>query len=104
MRIKRVREMFDNVYDYSNIINTMKKSYGWGFGVLNFLDDFESNSEYFKSPKNDEEYASEFHCYLKDLTTNRLRGEFQNTQTLRLGNLQSDIQVNRPESIYNKYY
>jgi hypothetical protein len=104
MKIKKLNEMMDDVYDYSNIINIMKKRYHWGFGVMNFFEDFESNPEYFQSPKGDDNYADEFNIFLKDLQTGNMRGGFQNRQSLRPGEWNTGIKVNRPESIYNKFY
>ena len=67
MRIERFYEMFEGQFDYDRIVTIMKKKYGWGLGVINFTEDFESNSEYFLSPKDDRQYAEQFNIFLSDM-------------------------------------
>lgn len=103
MKIKKFNEMFEDKYDYKSILNYLTNK-GWGIGILSYLDDFESNSDYFESPQHERDYAEQFHVYLVDLFDNRLRGKFNNTQSLRLGKWKTGVQVNKPVSIYNKLY
>ena len=48
MKIKRFFEMYEDRFDYDKILKTLKDTYGWGFGVISSIDEFESNDEYFK--------------------------------------------------------
>jgi len=102
MTIRKFNEWLEDRYDYTRIIRILRKSHGWGMGVMTHIDDFESNPEYFKDPEDDNDYVEQFHIYLTDLETGQLRGQFQNKQALRVGNWQHGVQVNRPVSIYNK--
>lgn len=74
--IKSFNEMYEDKFDYDKIIRVLRKTHGWGMGVLTSVDSFESNEEYFLNPENDEEYISQFHIYLTDMQSGRLRGEF----------------------------
>lgn len=101
--IKYFNEMnYQDSFDYDQIINTLKKTHGWGFGIISYTDEFESNSEYFLNPQNENEYIEQFHIFLTDKTTGQLRGEFNNKHSLRLGKWKTGIQVAAPVSIYNK--
>ncbi len=101
--IKKFYEMnFQDQYDYDNIIMILKKNHGWGFGVLAYTDEFENNEEYFKSPLGDDDYAEQFHIFLTDKQTGKLRNEFTNKHSLRLGKWKLGIQLANPVSIYNK--
>jgi hypothetical protein len=103
MKIKRLNEMFEEKYDYDKIVNILKKTHGWGFGVINFTEDFEENPNYFKSPIDDNDYVEQFHIFLTDLEIGKMRGEFDTTtQGLRLGKWKIGNQVNNPVSFYSK--
>ena len=91
INIKRYNEMA-LTFNYDNILSKLK-SHGWGMGSMTLTSEFESNSEYFLSPQNDDEYADQFHIYLTDKHYNRLRGDFQVT---------SKIDNPSPVSFYNK--
>ena len=101
--LKTFNEMkHQDKFDYDKIIRILKKSHGWGFGVLSMTDEFEDNSEYFKNPQDDHDYAEQFHIFLTDKETGQLRGDFSNSHSLRLGKWKTGIQVANPVSIYNK--
>jgi len=103
MRIKKFYEMFHSEkYDYDKIMTILKKSHGWGFGIINKIDDFESNSEYFLDPIDENDYSEQFHVYLTDLKGGRLRGEMNRNHSLRMGKWRLGIPVATPTSIYNK--
>jgi hypothetical protein len=102
MKIKKFNEMFENKFDYDRIIRILRKTYGWGMGVISSIDEFEQNPEYFQSPQDDDQYIELFNIFLTDKNMNRLRGEFRNNHSLRLGKWKLGIQVDRPTSIYNK--
>jgi hypothetical protein len=104
MKIKRFFEMFEDKYDYTKIVDILRKNYGWGIGILSSVDEFESNDEYFTYPETDDEYAEEFNVYLTDVKVGRMRGELDNTTSLRLGQWSTGIQVDKPVSIYNRLY
>ena len=104
MKIKKFLEMFEDKYDYQRIINILKKTYGWGNGVITSIDDFESNPEYFSNPPNDDDYIEQFHIYLTDLGIDRMRGEYNKNFNVRLGKWKLGTQANQPTSIYNKLY
>ena len=88
--IKKFNEMFEEKYDYEHIIRILKKSHGWGFGIISSIDDFES-SEYFKDPLDDNYYAEQFHIYLTDK-------ELDNKRT----DTPHSIKSATPTSIYDK--
>lgn len=101
--LKTFNEMnYQDKFDYDTIISIMKKSYGWGMGVISFIDEFENNEEYFSNPDNDHDYSIQFNIFLTDKQTGQLRGEFNNKQSLRLGKWKTGFQVAAPVSIYNK--
>jgi hypothetical protein len=100
--LKSFSEMSEDKFDYEKIIRTLKKTHGWGMGVLNHIDDFESNKEYFQNPEDDNEYVENFHIYLSDLENNRLRGDFNNDSSLRVGRWNTGVQVNNPKSIWSR--
>ena len=102
MRIERFNEMFQGQYDYDRIITILKKKYGWGDGVINFTEDFESNNEYFQSPQDDRDYANQFNVFLSDMEVGKMRGEFQNIHSLEPGKWKLGYQVNKPTSFYSK--
>ncbi len=102
MRIKRFFEMFEDKYDYDRIILILKKNHGWGFGVINQIDNFESNEEYFNDPIDEDDYAEQFHIYLTDSESGRLRGNLNKSTSLRLGKWKLGIPVNKPTSIYSQ--
>lgn len=102
MKIKKFNEMFEDRYDYDRIISILKKTHGWGFGIINNIDDFEANPEYFSDPIDDNDYAEKLHIYLTDLETGQLRGRFNNKQSLTQGKWKLGIQVPSQTSIYNK--
>ena len=101
-KINRFYEMFEDKYDYDKIIKILKKTHGWGFGVINNIDEFESNSDYFLNPIDEHDYVEQFHIYLTDLQGKRLRGEFNNNTKLRTGRWKIGIPVYNPISIYNQ--
>jgi len=101
-RIKKFNEMSGDKFNYDHIIRTMQKNHGWGNGWVTQTSDFESNSEYFLNPQNDNEYAEQFHIYLTDLQTGQMRGGFQNKHNLRLGKWRLGTQVDRPVNWYSK--
>ena len=94
--------MFEDKYDYYKIIRMLKKTHGWGFGVIQSIDDFESNVEYFIDPVDENDYVEQFHIYLTDLKCGRLRGQFNNDSKLRVGHWNKGIQVNKPTSIWSQ--
>ncbi len=104
MKIKKFFEMFDEKFDYDRIITILKKTYGWGLGIVSFIDEFESNTEYFLDPKSEDEYIEQFHIFLSDKQVNKLRGNINSTTDLRLGKWKLGIQVDKPTSIYNRLY
>jgi hypothetical protein len=101
MKIKKFFEMFKS-YDYEKIINILNKSHGWGLGISNNIDDFENNEEYFKDPVDDNDYSEQFHIYLTDLQSGRLKGEMNRNFSLKTGKWRLGIPVFSPTSIYNK--
>ena len=101
-KIKKFFEMFEDKYDYDKIIRMLKKTHGWGFGVIQSIDDFESNEEYFKEPVDENDYVEQFHIYLTDLKCGRLRGDFNNDSNLRVGRWTRGVQVNKPTSIWSQ--
>lgn len=101
--LKKFNEMnYQDKFDYDRIIQILKKSHGWGFGIISSIEEFEDNTEYFLSPQNDDEYAEQFHIFLTDRMTGRLRGQFRNDHSLRLGKWKIGNIVAAPVSIYNK--
>lgn len=66
-KLKRFLEFFEEefTYDRNHIMNIMKKVYGFGDGVYQYMDEFEKNKDFFYDPKNDNDYAKEFNVYLK---------------------------------------
>lgn len=104
MKIKKFNEMFNEKFDYERIVRILKKTYGWGMGILTYIDDFESNSEYFKDPQSDDDYIEQFNIYLSDKRVNRERGKFNNITNIKLGKWKLSTQVDNPVSIYNKLY
>jgi len=104
MKIRRFYEMYEDTYDYKKIIKSLNNKFGWGLGVINSIDEFESNEEYFFNPATDEDYIIQFHIFLKDKEVNNLRGKFNNRQSLKLGKWNFGNQVDAPVSIYNKLY
>ena len=97
-----INEMYEDRFDYQNIIKYLKKTHGWGDGVLTYFDEFESNEDYFKNPQNDAEYSTQFNVYLTDLQAGRLKSEFNTSaNNLRVGKWQMGINVSSPTSIYN---
>ena len=100
--IRRFNEMYEDKFDYENIIKYLKNTHGWGDGVLTYIDGFESNEEYFKNPQNDADYSLQFNVYLTDLEADRLKGEFNTSaNNLKVGKWKMGINVNAPTSIYN---
>jgi hypothetical protein len=102
MRYLKYFEQTTN-FDYDYILRILKKNHGWGNGSANYFDNFENNEEYFLKPQDSNEYADQFHIFLTDLTTGRLRGEFHKTPSgLRTGKWKMSIPVYNPISIYNR--
>ena len=101
-KIKKFFEMFEDKYDYDKIIRMLKKTHGWGFGVIQSIDDFEGNEEYFREPIDENDYVEQFHIYLTDLKCGRLRGDFNNDRNLRVGHWNKGVEVNNPRSIWNQ--
>lgn len=101
-KIKKFFEMFEDKYDYDKIIRMTKKSHGWGFGVINKIDGFEDNEEYFKDPIDENDYVEQFHIYLTDLECGRLKGGFINDRNLRVGHWNKGVEVNSPRSIWSQ--
>ena len=104
MRIKKFFEMYEEKYDYRKILRVLKDRFGWGLGVITFIDEFESNDEYFLNPQSEDDYIIQFDRFLKDKRINRIVGKFNNTHPILLGKWKMDYEVTRPESIYNKLY
>lgn len=104
MRIKKFLEMMDDKFDYQRIIQILKKTYGWGIGIITSIDEFENNPDYFSNPQTDDDYIEQFNIYLTDKIANRSRSKLNNTPSLRLGKWKLGIQVDSPTSIYNKLY
>ena len=104
MKIKRFFEMYEDRFDYDKILKVLKDNYGWGFGVISSIDEFESNDEYFIDPQSDDDYIDQFNVFLKDKQVGKMRGKLNNTHSLRLGKWKLGYQVNNPTSIYNKLY
>lgn len=101
--LKKFNEMnYQDKFDYDRIILILKKTHGWGFGIISSIDEFENNSEYFLNPEDENDYAEQFHIFLTDKETGQLRGEFNNKHSLRLGKWKIGNQVASPVSIYNK--
>jgi hypothetical protein len=94
--------MFEDKYDYDKIIRILKKVHGWGFGIITNIDEFESNTDYFSNPMDENDYAEQFHIYLTDLKCKRLRGEFNNDTKLRTGKWKIGMPVYNPVSIFNQ--
>ena len=94
--------MFEEKYDYDKIIRMLKKSHGWGFGVIESIDDFESSDEYFKDPIDENDYVEQFHIFLSDLEANHLKGKYNNDSLLRVGRWNKGIQVGKPNSIHSQ--
>lgn len=101
-KIKKFFEMFEDKYDYDKIIRMIKKSHGWGFGVIQKTDDFEDNEEYYKDPIDENDYVEQFHIYLTDLECGMLKGGFINDRNLRVGNWNKGVGVNNPRSIWSQ--
>ena len=100
---KSINEMnYEDKFDYSKIIRILKKSHGWGFGIVSSIEEFEDNQEYFLNPIDENDYAEQFHIFLTDKETGQLRGQFNNKHSLRLGKWKIGNQVASPVSIYNK--
>jgi hypothetical protein len=100
---KHLNEMnYQDRFDYDHIISILKKTHGWGFGIISSIDEFEDNKEYFLNPIDDNDYAEQFHIFLTDKQTGQIRGQFQNKHSLRQGKWKLGIQVNNPTSFYNK--
>lgn len=94
--IKLFNEMkYQDKFDYDRIISILKKSHGWGFGVISNIDSFEDNEEYFLNPEDNNDYAEQFHIYLTDMENGQLRGRFNNKTSLK------NQSFNYP-SFYNK--
>lgn len=90
-------------YDYDFIFKILKKNHGWGNGCLNYIEQFEKNSEYFFNPEDSNDYVNQFHVFLTDLQTGRLRGDFHKEPSgLRQGVWKMSIPVRQTTSIYNK--
>lgn len=102
MKIKKFYEMFNQKYDYDHIYQILNKSHGWGQGSMEKTDEFESNEEYFLDPIDDHDYSEQFHIFLTDLNSGRLRGELNRNHSLRLGKWKIGLPVISPVSIYNK--
>ena len=103
MRIKKFFEfLVEKNYDYDKILSILKKTHSWGLGILNNLEDFENNEEYFSDPIDENDYSEQFNIYLTDLIAGRLRGQMNKNHSLRLGKWKNGIPVANPTSIYNK--
>lgn len=100
-KIKRFNEIYTNVYNYEHVTKLIK-SHGWGMGSIQFTNEFEENSEYFKDPIGDNDYAEQFHIYLTDKKFNRVRTGLNRNYPLRVGKWQMGTQVTEPVSFYNK--
>ena len=90
-------------FDYDYILRILKKNHGWGNGCSNYFEQFENNSDYYLNPQDSNEYAEQFHIFMTDLNTGRLRGTFAKTPSgLRPGKWKMSTPVYNPTSIYNK--
>ncbi len=100
MKYVKFFENFNSNYDYDMILRIMKKVHGWGNGCSQYFDDFENNGDYFKNPEDSHLYANEFHVFLTDLQTGRLRGQFHKVPSgLRPGVWKMSIPVYKPPTI-----
>lgn len=103
MRIKKFFEFFESEkFDYDKILRMIRKIHGWGFGVINYIDDFESNEEYYKNPIDANDYVEQFHIYLTDLQSKKLRGSFDKRPILNTGQWKIGPIVNKPISIWSQ--
>lgn len=87
--LKKFIEMYEDKYNYDHIISILKKSHGWGLGVISSIDEFENNSEYFLDPGDDNDYAEKFHIYLTDKKTGFMRGDYNRKYSIKANNLTS---------------
>lgn len=98
--LRYFKESFDK-FDYQHIIRILRKTHGWGMGIMNYFEEFES-SEYFKNPEDDNDYAEQYHIFLTDQETGQLRGRFNNKNKFMLGKWKLGRSIDSPVSIYNK--
>jgi len=103
MKIKKFFELHSEEYDYEKIMRILKKTHGWGQGSSKHIEEFENREEYFLNPIDENDYVEKFHIFLTDLTTNRLRGDFNNETSLKIGKFRFGIPVSSQTSIHNKF-
>ncbi len=102
IKIKRFNEMLRS-FDYDRIKRDLRSSHGWGEGSMTLCSEFEQNSEYFENPKNEIEYVDQFHVYLFDLFSKRMRGSGLPRQTgIHLGEWPFGAKISTPRNFYNK--
>lgn len=89
-----------NSFDYEKILRILQKTKGWGQGSMSYTEDFE-NSDYFKNPDNDHDYAEQFHIYLVDNQRGK-KGGWSKVPSLPLGKWKTGPTVISPTSIYNQ--
>lgn len=103
IHLKKFNEMkFQDRFDYDRIILILKKTKGWGFGIISSIDEFENNQEYFLNPQNEDEYAEQFHIFLTDKINGSLRGKFINNPSINFGNFRGQPHLNKPSNWYGK--
>lgn len=102
IKIRRFNEMLQS-FDYDRIKRNLRSSYGWGEGSMTLCSDFEQNSEYYEEPKNEIEYVDQFHIYLFDLFSNRMRNSGLPRQIgIHLGDWPFGTKVSKSKNFYNK--
>lgn len=102
IKIKRFGEILES-FDYDRIKKDLRSSHGWGEGSMTLCSDFEQNSEYFENPKNEIEYVDQFHIYLFDLFSNRIRDNgLPRNNGIVLGDWPFGTKVSNPRNFYNK--
>lgn len=89
-------------FDYPRILRILQKTKGWGQGSMSYVEEFE-NSEYFKNPENNHDYAEQFHIFLVDLQRGETQG-WSKSPSLPLGKWKTGPTVMSPTSIYNRRY
>lgn len=102
MKIKRFFEFLSKNFDYDEIFRLLGKTHGWGVGSFQEIENFENDDEYYKDPTDENDYVEQFHIYLTDKETNRMRGKSHRNDSLRVGKWQHGVQVLYPISIHNK--
>jgi hypothetical protein len=101
IKIRRFNEIFQS-FDYDRIKKDLRSTHGWGEGSMTLCSDFEQ-SEYFENPQSVIEYVDQFHIYLFDLFSNKLRDSgLPRNHGILLGDWPFGTKVSHPRSFYNK--